>query len=94
MVVSWLRRSVDGCAMAHAVSRRLCHGSGGRSAVVPWLRRSVGGRAMAQAVSCRPLTANACGICVEQSAKGVVFSSYFSTAGQHHSTYVLDLFRA
>jgi hypothetical protein len=98
-VVPWLGRSVDGCAMAHAISRRLAmvrtvgqrlwHGSGGRSVAVPWFGQSVGGRAMAQAVSCRPLTANARGIFVEQSAKGVVFSLYCSTAGQYNSTYAL-----
>jgi hypothetical protein len=78
--------------MAKAVGRRLCHSSGSQSAVVPWLMQSVGGCAMAQAVSRRLLTANACGICVEQSDKEVVFSLYFSTAGQYHSTYAVYLF--
>jgi hypothetical protein len=78
--------------MVRAVSRLLCHGLGSHSAAVPWLGRSVGGRAMAQAVICRPLTANACGICVEQSAKGVVFSLYSSTAGQYHSTMFYTYF--
>ena len=91
-VVPWLGQSVGGCAMARPVSRRLCHGSGGLSAATLWLGRSFGGRAMAQAVRRRPLTASACGTCVEQSAKGVVFSLYFSTAGQYHSTYTLHLF--
>jgi hypothetical protein len=40
-------------AMAQAVSRWLCHGSGRQSVVVPWLRQSVGGCAMAQLVNRR-----------------------------------------
>lgn len=48
-----LSQSVGGCAMAQAVSRRLCHGSGSKSAVVPWLGRSVDGCSMARAVSRR-----------------------------------------